>query len=661
MTATLAAVAVPVIAYRTAPRAELFTTILFAAFLGILWQYFRAGRAPLALLPLLMVAWVNLHLGFIAGLAMLAGYVLLEIFEFPGGGDRAAAQNRLRRASPWLLATLVATVVNPWGWGIYTAILRQNRSLPQHGDLIGEWSRTYVSNAALQTALSPRDPDSGYWWLLAAALLAAGVGVWRRQIGAAVLLVASAWLSLRYLRFQGLFACVVVVIAGTLLSGNRGERSGANLPEDASAASPGPSNFLRARSGVLAVLLGTAIVSLFAVRVSDLVSNRYYRVSGQISLFGTGESWWYPERATAFLLREHLPGNVFNDYNSGGYLTWRIGSQYLDYVDGRAVPFGAEFLYRHQALMRAPPDSPEWQAEAAQRNINTIIVSVARYAGLGGFPLRGFCESQNWRPVYLDEVAAIFVRNRPENALWIDRLQIDCSKIALQPPAGELGGDLRSRAERYNFLCNAAAVLYVLGRDAEALDALNRAQAIFADDGHLYLTRGQVFEAGNRLPEAEKEYQTSVRLRPTDVGWYSLARVYAVQRRYGEAAEAIRASARLSYHPYDRYRWLGQLYLAMQQPRQALAAFDDAIASSPYRGESSPAAGDFNARVASGRARAWRMLGDLNRAVEMQQEAVRLAPLDPARWAELADLYQQQGRTDLASQARQRAQQLNPR
>ena len=660
MTAALAAAAVPVIAYRTAPRAELFTTLLFAAFLGILWQHFRGGRAPLALLPWLMLVWVNLHLGFIAGLAMLAGYVLLEILELPRVDGRAAARDRLRRASPWLLATLAATVVNPWGPRIYTGILRQNRSVQQFGDLIGEWSRTYVSSATLGTALTLRDPDSGYWWLLVAALAGVGIGVWRKQMGAAVLLAASAWLSLNHLRLQGLFACVVVVIAGALLSGHPAERDGTDSPADEPKASPGRGGLHRARSGPLAVLLVAAIACLLAVRVSDLVSNHYYLVSGQISLFGAGESWWYPERATAFLLHERLPGNVFNDYNSGGYLTWRVGTQYPDYVDGRAIPFGAEFLSRHRALMQQPPDSPEWQQEAAQRNINTVLVSVARYAGLGGFPLRAFCESRDWKPVYLDEVAAIFVRDRPENAAWIDRLRIDCSEVALRPPAGDVGGSFRSNAEQFNFLCNAAAVYYVLGRDAEALDALARAQAIFAEDSHLYLTRGQLFEAEKRLPEAEKEYQTSVRLRPTDAGWYSLARLYAVERRHGEAAEAIRASAQLSYHPYDRYRWLGQLYLAMQQPRDALAAFDQAAASSPYQGASSPRAGDFNARVAAGRARAWRMLGDLNQAVEMQQEAVRLSPLDPSRWAELADLYQQQGRSDLASQARQRAQQLSP-
>src|ERR1019366_9182957 len=60
--AGIAILAVPLIAWRTAPRAEMFTVVLFAAFLSLLWENYQTGRARLWLLPLLMLAWVNLHL-----------------------------------------------------------------------------------------------------------------------------------------------------------------------------------------------------------------------------------------------------------------------------------------------------------------------------------------------------------------------------------------------------------------------------------------------------------------------------------------------------------------------------------------------------------------------------------------------------------------------
>jgi Flp pilus assembly protein TadD len=56
--------------------------------------------------------------------------------------------------------------------------------------------------------------------------------------------------------------------------------------------------------------------------------------------------------------------------------------------------------------------------------------------------------------------------------------------------------------------------------------------------------------------------------------------------------------------------------------------------------------------VATGRAKAWYQLGDLQQAVTFQEEAVKLAPNDAKLWSGLADLYDAQGRTAQAQQAR---------
>jgi hypothetical protein len=123
-TAGLAIVAVPLIASRTNPRAEMFTTILFAAYLSILWENYRTGHARLWLLPLLMLAWVNLHPGFSSGLALIAAFVGVDVLQTLPRATRTAAIQRLKGVAPWFLATGMATLVNHWGWGIYRALLR---------------------------------------------------------------------------------------------------------------------------------------------------------------------------------------------------------------------------------------------------------------------------------------------------------------------------------------------------------------------------------------------------------------------------------------------------------------------------------------------------------------------------------------------------------
>ena len=91
VSAAIAILTVPLIASRTTPRAEMFTVVLFAAYLSLLWENYRTGRAALWLLPLLMIAWVNLHLGFVAGLGLIAAFVGVELLELPSserGGAR---------------------------------------------------------------------------------------------------------------------------------------------------------------------------------------------------------------------------------------------------------------------------------------------------------------------------------------------------------------------------------------------------------------------------------------------------------------------------------------------------------------------------------------------------------------------------------------------
>jgi tetratricopeptide (TPR) repeat protein len=668
-TAALAIVAVPAIAFRTVPRAEIFTTILFAGFAATVWNYYRGRKAHLFLLPAVMLAWVNLHTGFISGLALVGAWCFLEFCELPFGSRRAAALDRMRRAAPWMLVSLAVTLLNPWGWRIYEAISRQSAMTQLHTEFIGEWSPVRLSAFWFQ-AFSLRDPAGADWWLLLVAVLAIVAAIFRKEIGPAVVLAYAAYEALAHIRLQGLFAILVCIVAGSLLSrefhfykrrrGFREEspapstRAPAPLPE-AGSLHLSPSHFSRPLHRAGWFLLAF-LALMVGIRVSDLVTDRYYLWSGQIALFGAGPSWWFPERATSFLLRENLPGNVFGDYNLGGYLAWRLGPRYPDYFDGRFIPFGTELFIRHRTLVDLPLDSPEWLREAGQRNIQTAIFSVARFGGLGNFPLQADCESKAWSPVFLDDVAVIFVRNSPENAPLLRRLAVSCSTAPIPVPSAPPSARfMRVSAGRFQSLMNAASIDFVLSRDTDAAANLASAQAIFPDDPNLHLLRAQLDQAHGQAPEAEREFLASLHLRQTDVAWYALAQLYAVQGRYSEAVHSLRQSAALSQMDYDRYRALGKLYLLMSEPQNALNAFAEASRKSSYRAANGPLDPEFSARVAEGSAIAYRKLGNLESAIAAQEQAVRLTPGASSRWLALAELYHAAGRSAQADEARNRS------
>ena len=655
LTAIMAIVAVPAIAFRTIPRAELFTTVLFAAVLAIVWNHHADRRVRLWILPVIFLCWVNLHLGFISGLGLLGAGVLFELCDLPFAERRAAALARLREAAPWFAASFAATLVNPWGWRIYEALYRQNKVMQVHNAFISEWSSVQLNSLTWRQALNARDPASADWWLIGAAAAAILGAVWKKRFGPAMVLAAGIYLSLQHIRLQGLFAILAVVIGGALLSevaksvaasglalSNEGERKA----EMAAGSRVSPR---------IAFLGVAVLVLLVGIRVTDLISDRYYLDSGQLSLFGTGPSWWYPERAMAFLEREHLPRNIFHDYALGGYLTWRIGKEYPDFVDGRYIPFRKELFAKQKQLMSLGPDSEEWQKAADRWKINTLIFSVARYAGLGTFPLQEHCASKAWKLVYLDDVSAIFLRDAAENADVIGKLGIRCENATITPPPMASENSFRARAERFNALMNAASIFYALARDTEAATALEQAEQLFPNNPNLHLLKAQFYSATNRLDEAEREYQRVVRTSPSDVAWYALARLYAGEHRYAEALHCMQEAEPLSLVPYERLRGMGTLRVYLNQPQEALAAFERAEKESPYRGDSSDLGKQFGAQVAEGRARAYRQLADVDRAVTEQELAVKLNSENAAWWTELAELYQAQGQAEKAAQAREKA------
>ena len=638
VSAAIAIVAVPLIAWRTAPRADMFTVVLFAAFLSLLWENYVTGHARLWVLPLLMVAWVNLHLGFSAGLALVGMYVVTELLESLFGAERRrAALERLRRAFPWLLGTALATLVNPWGWDVYRALVRQERVVPYHQAWFREWQSLPLS-WNLVHSLPLRDPGGMIYVLLVLAVVAGGIALLRDRPGAGLLLLGATIPAVRYVRMDGVFSCVVVVVGGYVIA----------------EVVPGIASWIgRARTrSILATTLAGLLVVLALVRCFDLVTNRYYLRTQEESTFGAGLGWWFPQRAAEFIEREQLPGEVFNPYTLGGYLSWRLGPQRRDYIDGRGIPFGLERIEREIQLRQSPPESAIWQEEVSRYNINTVILPIARYQGTQFIRLPDFCNSKLWNLVYLDEVSAVFVRHTPETEALIQRFPLNCATAPLpvRPPGS-------NRAEAFNAWANAASVLGALGRNAEALAATEKGLAIFPDSPFLHWSRANLLFADGHLDASEQEYLVAIALNPNDSTWDSLAQSYAKRGRITAAIDAEEHAARYSMTPWLSLLKVGDLYLDVGQPESALAAFDKADRSAFWNMKPSDN-GQFEFKMAQGRASAWAGLGELDKATTYQEQAANLRPDNPQPWRQLANLYQRLGRTADASRARAHASSL---
>jgi tetratricopeptide (TPR) repeat protein len=632
-TAALAAIAVTVIADRTMARAAMFTALLFASLLTMLWEYHETGRAPLWSLPLLMLAWVNLHLGFEAGLALIAAYVGIELLEALWPARRKAALERLRRSWGWLLAAVFATLANPWGWGVYRALARQQSAMKQHSLWIAEWSPLRLNWTAISSAFSLHTTSGDIYLLVIAAVAGVTVAIWRRRFGVALLLAAAAWLDTQHVRYNALFAAVVVVLAAAAF---------------ADATAYVAARFHSNRSLLLRSIAVLFISAFVLFRVSELVRGRNYLEVNESTAFGVGLSPQMPSGAAGFLAHVDVGGNVFNTYEEGGFLSFVIGRRYPDYVDGRALPFGQQLIGRSGELSKAQPDSPEWQKEIARYNIAAIVLPLARYNVLEYFPaLDQFCHSDIWKPVYLDDSSVVFVR-RGEATIAL--LPVDCATAPL--PAVPPTGTDRNAFDRW---VNASAVLRSLGRNTEATAANERALAMFPTSAYARWNQAILSLMAGNLPAAEEQLRLAARYDPAcPVIWANLGDVYEHQGKLADAIAVWEKASKLDPHSWNALLPLAYLYLEAHRPEDARAAFDE-LSSILSSDPQSVLPGATLARLLRGRAAVAVAMGDSAAAQRLEDEALRHDPGSPDDWRQLAHIYAIYGRASDAQRAEQHA------
>lgn len=444
---------------------------------------------------------------------------------------------------------------------------------------------------------------------------------------------------------EALTACVVIVVGGSILAG---------------AIPPVWSRFSIARLRFAGAMVAVVMVAcVAAVRGADFVTDRVYLESNAKTNFGAGLSWWFPQSAAAFIERENLPAQVFNNFDEGGFVVWQLGQRYQDYIDGRSIPFGEEGLLREHELVTAPVDSVTWQQAADRYNINTIILQLDT-TEIEFVQLQDLCYSKNWRPVYLDEVSVVLVRQKPETKDLIDRLQINCATAPL--PAEALDHSARS----FHLWANAANVLAGLRRTSEALSAADNAFQIFPGSAPLRWVRGNALYASDRRVEAEEEWLAAIALglNAPDAAtvWSRLGELYDQQERIPDALHAWQETVQLTSDPTVETRALvklARLYVLTRQPRQALQALDEAERSAPSQMAAVTDGRSFKFDVAQGRAAIWRAMGDMNQAVSFQEQAVQLDPEAADAWTHLAKLYQRQGRAADERRAEERASELS--
>ena len=352
-------------ALATAPvwgvRPQVLSLLLTSLWLLILE---RSERNPRILwwTLLLTLLWVNLHAGFALGLALSALFLAGEWIEGALGYSQSPAPH-WKIAALILLLDLLIVPLNPNGLRMFSYPIETLRSTAMQNYIV-EWA-------------SPSFHHAEYWPFLVIVLgTFAAMSWYPRQIRLRdlLLLLVSLYAALGSIRMIPLF----VLVAVPLISRRLG-----NWPRSNSQ--------LQRQSTLARTLLNVAIVLAMAVFAGVHIFQIIQRQP-------QAEAQYFPARAVAFLQTHPPPGRIFNHYDWGGYLIWKLYPSTPVFIDGRADLYGQQLLDQFAGTYQLKGD---WRQTLQHWSVDTVIVPTDSALATG------LSSSPGWMVSYEDPQAVI--------------------------------------------------------------------------------------------------------------------------------------------------------------------------------------------------------------------------------------------------------------
>ncbi|MCE1253918.1 MAG: hypothetical protein LWX83_10260 [Anaerolineae bacterium] len=374
-----------VAAFVWSPRPQMFSLVLLAAVGFVLYRFNRFRQKRLWLLPIIMILWANLHGGYPLGLILILGTIIGETLKRLLGVEKKEILNwrEIGELSLWLGVSILAVLLNPNGILIWFVPF-QTVNVGALQSMLDEWA-------------SPNFHDSGQLVFLLMFFLPIFLnGISRRSmdmVDTVVLLVFGGMAFIARRNF-GPFALVTAPIISRQVEA-AWETIVARNPNwlvwiigvkkrNSTGGEKSLSNSVRylINGTIIGLLLLTFGVKIYSVSQTEAVK--------------VVEREMFPVDAVAWMKLNQTPGNLLNEYNSGGFLTWFLRERPV-FIDGRTDLFGDEIIGDWFLMIQAGKD---WQSLIKRYQIKTVMLSPGR-------PILERLKEAGWRTVYEDNQTII--------------------------------------------------------------------------------------------------------------------------------------------------------------------------------------------------------------------------------------------------------------
>lgn len=361
-------------------RSQMATFVFTAAVGYVLYLYKWKQIDRLWVLPVVFVVWANMHGGFIAGFmligALLAGEIVNRALLAIGRTDSAISHQpsailtwpRWRKLLIITVMSVFALLINPFTIGTWLLPLKTvNIGVLQ--DFIQEWQSPNFHELFQQPMV----------WLLLLTLAVIGWSGRKLDATDAVTVALFAYITFLARRNIGLFALVCAPVLS---------RHAEALWQQSRWAERRLSRGQPVLNWLLLIVI--ALAAAIKIALPLLPAN-----------LAKAEQEILPLGAVAWIEQHRPTREMFNSYNWGGYLLWRLWPQYPVYADGRTDVYDDTFLREYMSVTLAQGD---WQAVLDRRNVGFIVIEA-------GSVLDTFLQRESgWRETYRDKLAVIYVR-----------------------------------------------------------------------------------------------------------------------------------------------------------------------------------------------------------------------------------------------------------
>ncbi len=369
---------------RTDVRPEIFSFLFLSMFIAILYRYRERYTRWIFLLPILELLWVNMHIYFVIGIAVIGLFFIDGIINH----RKNIYSKYIGTFAAMLCLSSFTMLFNPNGidGALYPFHVFQNYgyTIEENQTLIFLWNYFGGKTTILYFLIS------------------------------SILLFLTLLLTIKKARVvDWLLAILFIYLAATA------ER---NLP-------------LFVFGTFIPFSRNLSIISSF-VKIKPLVTTLlllvfvFWQITQIVAIrpIGLGVAKG-AEQGADFFLENNLKGPLFNNFDIGSYLDYRLYPKEKVFIDGRPEAYPASFI--QQVYIPMQSDQKLFYEQDKKYHFNTIFFSHTDMTPWAKNFLKWIVTDKEWKLVYLDDYVIILVKNTDASKLLKQKIVIDQNSLSL--------------------------------------------------------------------------------------------------------------------------------------------------------------------------------------------------------------------------------------